>query len=223
MLVYGFGTTRRVFRVMEKRLRKDGFDVFSINMGGVWDIMWTGNIEWRAQFVADKVEQLYAKYDMGPLAIIGHSEGGVISRYYVQCLGGDKRAQTLITLASPHRGTPAAVLGAMTMGALARNLFQLIPSSPFMRRLARKPFPHNVKFVSIYSGDDWVCPASYCRAVDDKNNELSINVELPGLGHNDFLLKKSPYKTIRRVLFGLPITPECSEAVTEGSAAGQTV
>jgi len=55
LLIYGFGATRRVFSVMEKRLRKDGFDVFSINMGGVSDILKTGDITWRAGFVARKI------------------------------------------------------------------------------------------------------------------------------------------------------------------------
>ncbi len=42
--------------------------------------------------------------------VIGHSLGGLIARYYVQRLGGDIRAHTLVTLGTPHGGTRIAPL-----------------------------------------------------------------------------------------------------------------
>jgi pimeloyl-ACP methyl ester carboxylesterase len=206
LLVYGFGTTRRSLSVLEKRLRKDGFDVFSLNMGSLVNIMLTGNIPWRAALVAKKIEKLYKRNPgMGPLTVIGHSEGGVVGRYYIQMLGGDRRVKMLITLASPHNGTRLAIMGALSIGAIARDLFQLIPGSPFMRKLARTAFPRGVGFYSIYSPDDWICPPAACRAVDASGREVAVNIEIPGLGHNDFLLKKNPYKVVRRIMFGLPV------------------
>ncbi|CAM5527705.1 hypothetical protein SMICM304S_05241 [Streptomyces microflavus] len=40
--------------------------------------------------------------------IVGHSLGGLIARYYVQRLGGDRRVRTLVTLGTPHGGTAVA-------------------------------------------------------------------------------------------------------------------
>jgi pimeloyl-ACP methyl ester carboxylesterase len=215
LLIYGFGATRRVFNVMEKRLRRDGFDVFSINMGSLSEFLTNGTITYRAEFVARKIERLYRRFSMGPLTIIGHSEGGLIGRYYVQFLGGESRVRTLITLATPHQGTPAAIVGAATIGLFARNMWQLLPQSPFVRSLAKRPFPASVRLFSIYSDSDWVCPPRQCRAIDAFGREIGTNIEMPGLGHNDFLFTKAPYKVIRKILFDVPVDNSCGEAQRE--------
>ncbi|MEO8081197.1 MAG: hypothetical protein ABI641_11745 [Caldimonas sp.] len=43
------------------------------------------------------------------LVLIGHSMGGLIARYFIECLGGWKETRHLITLATPHRGSVNAV------------------------------------------------------------------------------------------------------------------
>lgn len=43
------------------------------------------------------------------LVLIGHSMGGLISRWFVECLGGWKDTRALITLGTPHRGSLNAV------------------------------------------------------------------------------------------------------------------
>src|SRR6185503_9065345 len=43
------------------------------------------------------------------LVLIGHSMGGLVSRYFVECLGGWKATRTVITLGTPHRGSLNAV------------------------------------------------------------------------------------------------------------------
>ncbi len=47
--------------------------------------------------------------DDAKLVLIGHSMGGLIARYFVECLGGWKSTRTLMTLATPHRGSLNAV------------------------------------------------------------------------------------------------------------------
>jgi hypothetical protein len=43
------------------------------------------------------------------LVLIGHSMGGLVSRYFVECLGGWLHTRTLMTLGTPHRGSLNAV------------------------------------------------------------------------------------------------------------------
>lgn len=43
------------------------------------------------------------------LVLIGHSMGGLISRWFVECLGGWQHTRALITLGTPHRGSLNAV------------------------------------------------------------------------------------------------------------------
>lgn len=43
------------------------------------------------------------------LVLIGHSMGGLVARYFIECLGGWKLTRTLMTLGTPHRGSLNAV------------------------------------------------------------------------------------------------------------------
>jgi pimeloyl-ACP methyl ester carboxylesterase len=43
------------------------------------------------------------------LVLIGHSMGGLVSRYFIECLGGWQVTRTLMTLGTPHRGSLSAV------------------------------------------------------------------------------------------------------------------
>src|SRR5438046_1452184 len=68
LLLYGFFSTRRVFEILEHRLRRDGFCVCSINLGGLFDLFNTQGIDHSAEKVREKVERLYARYPLGPLS-----------------------------------------------------------------------------------------------------------------------------------------------------------
>ncbi len=214
LLLYGFMATRRTFEVLERRLRRDNFCVWSINLGGLFDAFNTRGIDESAEKVRDKVERLYARYpSMGPLSIIGHSKGGLIGRYYVKRLGGDKRVKNLITLGCPHQGTPTAYIGIVTTGAFSKSVWQMTPMSPFIRRLKMGAFPRHVRFVSIYSKQDKVNPFPCC-ILEDQGTKNLFNVEVSGVTHREFVLKRSVYEVIRRELalgYGDPV-PELSFA-----------
>jgi pimeloyl-ACP methyl ester carboxylesterase len=199
LLLYGLMSTRRSCEVLEHRLRRDGYCVFSINLGGLFDKFNTHGVDECAEKVREKVERLYTRYDLGPLSIIGHSKGGLIGRYYVKRLGGDSRVRTLITLATPHNGTPRAYLGCATMGPFARSVWQMTPMSPFIRRLKLGAFPPGVRFTSIFSKADGATPFP-CGMLETEGYENLFNVEVPGVTHREFLFKRAVYEVIRREL-----------------------
>jgi pimeloyl-ACP methyl ester carboxylesterase len=62
------------------------------------------------------------------LILVGHSMGGVVSRYFLECLGGWKDTRALITFGTPHRGSFMA-LQALALGFRKNlgplNLFDL--------------------------------------------------------------------------------------------------
>lgn len=198
LLIYGFLGTRRSFEVIERRLRRDGYGVFSINLGGMFDAFNTHGIDQSAERVRDKIERLYARYTLGPLSIIGHSKGGLIGRYYVKRLGGDKRVQTLVTLGTPHNGSPTAYLGVALMGAVAPSVWQMTPMSPFIRRLKMGRFPGHVRLTSLYSKQDRFCP--FPSALLETDGPNISNVELKDCAHREFLTKKRVYDAVRREL-----------------------
>jgi pimeloyl-ACP methyl ester carboxylesterase len=181
--------------VLERRLRRDGHCVFSLHLGGFRRTFNTRGIDDLAEYVRTKVERIYLRNPgLGPLTIIGHSKGGLIGAYYVKKLGGWQRTRALLTLGTPHAGTSAAY-AALPFGLLAPSLWQMIPGSPFVRRLQRGPWPPGVRLVSIYSREDRV--ARYPSAlIDTWDLPYLRNVEVDAKGHRDFLHKKRIYDVI---------------------------
>lgn len=77
-----------------------------------------------------------------PLTIVAHSMGGLISRYYIERLGGASAVRNLVTVGTPHAGSPEALLIPTNLPSLARYLLPLevvgwisslplLPVSPF--------------------------------------------------------------------------------------------
>jgi triacylglycerol lipase len=199
LLLPGFMATRRGLTVLERRLRRDGYCVFTLNLGGLLGTFNTRSIEESALLVREKVERLYRKYDLGPLAIVGHSKGGLIGRYYIKRLGGHERTCGLITMGSPHHGTPTAYLAALATGVFAPSIWQLLPMSPFIRKLHEGPFPPHVHFASLYSKDDRVATFPSAR-IEDHGRDHLVNVEIEGVAHHEFLTKKKAYAAVRQQL-----------------------
>jgi len=199
LLLYGLGATRRTFSILERRLHNDGYDVFSINLGGLFGTFNTDAIEELARRIDEKIERLYLKYQFrGRLSIISHSKGGLIGHYYVKRLGGENRVKLLVTLGTPHNGNPWCLLASFTPAVLfLKSLRQMIPQSPFIRRLKQGPFPKRTKFYSLYSRSDTVCP--FPSAVLEEAPNVK-NIEVPGVSHSEFLIKKQAYYIIKHAL-----------------------
>ena len=76
--------------------------------------------------------------DDARLVLLGHSMGGLVSRYYLECLEGWKDTRMLVTFGTPYRGSPNALdglanglkKGPLDLSDLARQLtaiYQLLP------------------------------------------------------------------------------------------------
>ena len=121
--------------------------------------------------------------------------GVLIGRYYVKRLGGDRRVQTLVTLGTPHNGTPTAYLGIATMGLVAPSVWQMTPMSPFIRRLKAGPFPEQVRFASIYSKADRFSP--FPSALLESGDQPNLrNIEVADCAHRALLTQKRVYDLV---------------------------
>jgi triacylglycerol esterase/lipase EstA (alpha/beta hydrolase family) len=194
LLLHGFLATRRAVEVLERRLRRDGYTVFSFNLGGLQQVIRRG-IDDLADHVRTKVERLYGRHPgMGPLTIVGHSQGGLVGSWYVKKLGGWRRVRTLVTLGTPHNGTPAA-FAALPLGLVAPALFQMSPRSRFLRRLERGSWPAGVRLTSIWSRRDLLAPFP-SGVVETSGLPHVRNVEVAAVGHRDFLFRKRIYDVL---------------------------
>jgi triacylglycerol lipase len=103
LLVHGLTDTSYKMRSIAHHLRGLGLEVYDIDL--------TPNngdakLEVLAQQIADLVDRTFTPHQQ--IDLIGFSMGGLVSRYYIQRLGGIDRVQRLITISSPHQGTLAA-------------------------------------------------------------------------------------------------------------------
>lgn len=201
LLIQGFGSTRRCFHILEKRLRHDGYDVFMIRIGGWFGTMNTRGVSDVAADILKKLESLRERFKFGQIAIIGHSKGGIIGRYLVTCLDGAKHVHTLITLGAPHKGyRPAGLLSFTPVGLLSKGLRQLRPRSKLLRRMRDIPIPKSVYAVSIGSEDDQIVPVLHTELTLHKGADHIVNIRIKGHRHTDYLVKQQIYTLIREHL-----------------------
>lgn len=62
------------------------------------------------RITARQLAQLVEDWNVGPVTLIAHSMGSLVSRYYVDQLGGEKRVERMILLGGPHFGAPKTII-----------------------------------------------------------------------------------------------------------------
>ncbi|MBN94168.1 MAG: permease [Deltaproteobacteria bacterium] len=205
LLIQGFFQTRAVMRTLEDRLRADGYRVLSFHLGGLLGNFNTRSIASLAQMIDVKIRRLQERRGFGHLHIIGHSKGGLIARYLVQRAGGHEYVRTVITLGTPHHGTPVAAIGAgVGLLLVSRSLWQLFPGSGLIRELNEEPFPQGVRLVSVYSTSDIVSPHRF-STLTVANGQDVRNVVVRELGHMDLVEDPYVYGLILRELRDRPV------------------
>lgn len=202
LLLHGFFQNRNVWEVMEDRLRYDDFGVFSFDLGGLFSQFNTERPGLLSEKIAAKIERICERTGLERFHIVGHSKGGLIARDYIQNHGGDKRVKSVVTLGTPHHGTPTAAIGVslMGMGLLSRSPYDLLPNSGFLKRLRAENFPAHIPLTSIYSRHDLVCPWWAAVLVPRPGETSLVNIPLRGIGHTALTYDPGVYQIIRRRL-----------------------
>jgi triacylglycerol lipase len=198
LLIHGFLATPRVVGSLAARLGRLGYCAHDVDLGGIFGRFNARPVEYLAHVVAERVEQLARDHRCERIDLVGHSEGGLIGRYYVQKLGGASRVSHLITLGTPHRGTRWAYSGHLVAYVMP-SLRQMAPGSTVLRDLADDRFPASVRLTSIYSSRDSICPPSSCR-LDVWRAQHLKNLELTRGGHLDLLFSAGISSLVHREL-----------------------
>jgi triacylglycerol lipase len=139
-------------------LARRGYCVFTFSYGRNG----TGEISRSAHELAVYVDRLLARTHARKVSIVGHSEGGMMPRYYIRFLGGASKVDDLIALAPSNHGTenPLGLVGAWYGCEACAQ--QLAFGSPFLERLnAGDETPGAVDYTVIQTAfDDVVIPYS---------------------------------------------------------------
>ncbi|WGV28338.1 esterase/lipase family protein [Halotia branconii] len=124
VLVHGIDDTGAVFDQMAIYLRQLGWSVYTLDLSPKNG---DAGLDVLAKQIADYIATTFTPEQS--LDLIGFSMGGIVSRYYVQRLGGINRVQRFITISSPHHGTVVAY-ASQRLGCL-----QMRPNSAFLKDL----------------------------------------------------------------------------------------
>ena len=172
ILVHGVIDNRSIFTLLRRALRGRGFGrTYALNYSPLTD-----DISDVAERLAQLIENVCEQTGYERVHIIGHSMGGLVARYYVQRLGGDRNVHTVCTLGTPHGGSLVAQL---VPWPVAR---QMRPSSDLITELELPAPGCTTRFIAIWSDlDQLVLPQRNARI---KHADLRArNVFIRGIGH----------------------------------------
>jgi triacylglycerol lipase len=115
---------------MSPQLKAAGYCVFALDYGD----RATGDIATSAGQLARFVDAVLGATGARKVSLVGHSQGGMMPRYYIKFLGGDKNVDDLVGLAPSNHGTtnPAAFV---TGATLCQACAQQMAGSPFLTQL----------------------------------------------------------------------------------------
>jgi len=152
-------------------LANHGYCVFAFNYGGASptdDFQGTGDIATSAGQLASFVNEVLAATGASKVDLVGHSQGGMMPRYYISFLGGASKVDKLVALAPSNYGTTLdglTVLGD-TLGLLApvnsvlsttcEACVEQEEGSSFLATLNADPTVSSVSYTVIESRDDEV-------------------------------------------------------------------
>ena len=146
LLIHGFFIKKMVFNKMSAYFASLGWEVHRFDLKTN-----NGNLglEKLAEQVSDYVEKTFAPSQ--PFDLVGLSMGGLVSRYYVQRLGGIERVKRFVTISSPHNGTLMAYLLPIT------SCVQMRPNSGFLENLNRDvDVLKQLNFTSLWTPYDFI-------------------------------------------------------------------
>jgi triacylglycerol lipase len=178
LLIHGIFRKQTVFNRMAAYLQEQGWEVhrFDLKPNNA-----TKGLDELAYQIENYVERNFEPSQK--INLVGLSMGGLVSRYYVQRLGGAKRVERFITISSPHNGTWMAYLLPL------KACQQMRPNSDFLQDLnSDLEALKQVQFTSIWTPYDFVIvPGSSSQVGIGIEKKLSIFAHFMMVRHDQSL------------------------------------
>jgi triacylglycerol lipase len=161
VLVHGtFANRFDNWLAMSPALKAAGYCVYALDYGarngsGLLGIHGIGEIERSARQLRDFVAGVRARTGAAKVSLVGHSQGGMMPRYYLENLGGAAVVEDLVGLAPSNHGTtnPLAPVAGFGCPACA----QQAAGSAFLRALnAGDESPGGVSYTQLVTRYDEV-------------------------------------------------------------------
>ena len=143
------------------------------------------------------IERLAESPDFEYADVVAHSMGGLVGTYLLKKLDRGRRVRNVVTLGTPHRGTPAAFLGVVALGGFCEALWQMLPNSSLIRELKWMPVPNGSQIISISGAYDLLVPESYTRLSPLPGHR---NVRCENVNHVQLLFSRPTMRLLRKAL-----------------------
>lgn len=211
IIVGGLSGFAFAYEPLAARLGADGFRPFIYELPGLG----FGDIPTSARDFADYVDQVRATTGASRVDLVGHSEGGIVARYYLKRLGGTGAVGRYVSLGSPHYGTYVAnIVAFLGLGNCAGVVAcqQMTIGSDFLADLnAGDDTPGSVSYTTIRTWqDELVRPVGNAALADGANNVLIQSwCPLRLVGHLGLALDGTTYTVIRQALRDQSTRPNC--------------
>ena len=158
VLVHGtFGDRKHLLENLSNALLAQGYCVFSLDYGN----RGTQDIPTSAQTLKAFTDKVLEATAARKVSMIGHSQGGMMPRYYIKFLGGLKKVDDLVGLVPSNHGTgatgPGNPLTQAAFGVVCPACLQQSAGSPFLTELnAGDETPGKVSYTQITTRYDEV-------------------------------------------------------------------
>jgi pimeloyl-ACP methyl ester carboxylesterase len=141
--------------------------------------------------------QIEALAERGRVDVVGHSMGGLVATYALKHLDRGRRMRTVVTLGTPHRGSPALSALPWPASWLSQSMMQMSPDSAFLRELNGSPVPLDSRLVSIAALQDGIVPTLYAKL---SRRPRQFNRDVRCGSHMGLLFSRSVHDAIVRAL-----------------------
>ncbi|WP_037604743.1 esterase/lipase family protein [Streptacidiphilus rugosus] len=153
-------------------LADSGYCVFSFNYGGPasWSpIQGVGSIEGGAAQLSGFVDQVLGATGAAKVDLVGHSQGGMLPRYYIKNLGGADKVAKLVALTPSNNGT---TLDGIT--ELGRQLGLLEPANNFLAQACDACVEQEIgsPFLTALNAGGETVPGIAYTVIATKNDEV---------------------------------------------------
>jgi triacylglycerol esterase/lipase EstA (alpha/beta hydrolase family) len=171
ILVHGtFEDMANNWQALSPLLANDGYCVFALNYGsfggsGAIGVYGTGYIEDSAAQLGAFVDKVLAATGANQVDIVGHSQGGMMPRYYMRFDDGAAKVHTLVGLAPSNHGT--TLDGLFTLASHFPGSNAALADCPACaEQQAGSPF-----IVNLNAGGDTQSGVSY-TVIESRNDEV---------------------------------------------------
>lgn len=192
ILVHGtFEDMADNWQALSPLLANHGYCVFAFNYGsydgsGSIGIYGTGPIEDSAQQLSSFVDRVLSATGARQGDIVGHSQGGMMPRYYLKVLNGAAKVHTLVGLAPSNHGT--TLDGLFTLASYFPGANATLAACPACaEQKAGPPF-----MTQLNSSGDTVAGVDY-TVIESRNDEVVTPYQ------SAFLTSSSPQSSVTNI------------------------